>query len=647
MSGYFQLTMFEQLSETNDYSSTQDLESLALNKRTLNGLRRGGINTIKQLVDLFVSGGIMSVRGLGTKSTLEIETVLVECNLLDTRQSEGQDLDIQYLRQSNPLILQTKRFNRLFIEKSIVTEVLHPRARLMGRPIGDWLTADEDSSDPVSWMTYPITQISSMNINEELSYLFSGLTQKYIEILLLRYGINPKTLNEIGIKFEISRERVRQICVKLANHIHQKIKLALSSNPFGDTERIGPYFLRLQTAMYVAEDMKDDISFFSWVTRLNSTGLLGIWPAEENYYDPINAIVAVIRLAQKENISLLVIPGNFMDALELAASGNPKAPAKVLSIRRSLSKDLHKAIKRQARFTGGIDIEWLSHETDNDLTFLEDVMESLGYRRLSKNWYVPRVSKSYKINKKDAFHHALRKMFLYCGPLPIGSICSGIRHAVIRTEYPVPPENVLEIILETYQYKKEEDLYFWDRAIEEKLNATETVILECISQYGPVVHHSQLAQAIIDSVLSFASLHATLRSSPLFERIGKGLYKLRGKEVTQDDIDQAQNASERFPADVAVNFDRHGNVIVQATVGIIVTGTGVLYAEALPDLTGEWTSFVGEEKMGKLKAFSHEFRNLKKPLSILDCHGGDRLQFTFNTWDRTVTIEKKSGRHEC
>ena len=166
--------------------------------------------------------------------------------------------------------------------------------------------------------------------------------------------------------------------------------------------------------------------------------------------------------------------------------------------------------------------------------------------------------------------------------------------------------------------------------------------MNCLEQIGPVLHHSELAHAFIESELSFPTLHASLNSSPLFDKIELGLYKLRGDVVTYQDIERAKAAGEKQPLRPEVEYDTAGNIIVSVTLSAIAVGSGTILCERFPDLSGaSWEYYINGERAGELNAVENEFRRLKKPFELLDCQPGERLKFVFNTWERTVTIEKE------
>ena len=91
-----------------------------------------------------------------------------------------------------------------------------------GNTVLSELIASNDSYCPI--------EIAFMeNIKEILAHSLSLLSEREREIIKLRFGMNgkyPKTLDDIGKSFEITRERVRQIqnraIIKMSNFSHIK-----------------------------------------------------------------------------------------------------------------------------------------------------------------------------------------------------------------------------------------------------------------------------------------------------------------------------------------------------------------------------------------------------------------------------------------
>ncbi|MEB3245003.1 MAG: sigma-70 family RNA polymerase sigma factor [Vampirovibrionales bacterium] len=89
--------------------------------------------------------------------------------------------------------------------------------------IGDFLV-DESAETPDS-------AVSHENLLEVLQQLLETLRPREKDVLVLRFGLldgNKKTLEEVGQKFEISRERVRQIETRAINKLRKLCKASKS-----------------------------------------------------------------------------------------------------------------------------------------------------------------------------------------------------------------------------------------------------------------------------------------------------------------------------------------------------------------------------------------------------------------------------------
>ena len=64
-------------------------------------------------------------------------------------------------------------------------------------------------------------------MKEQLNQILSGLPEREEQIVRMRFGLDgtgrPKTLEEVGNKFHVTRERVRQIESKAIRRMHHTI----------------------------------------------------------------------------------------------------------------------------------------------------------------------------------------------------------------------------------------------------------------------------------------------------------------------------------------------------------------------------------------------------------------------------------------
>jgi hypothetical protein len=650
-------------SSTHIYLSPQDpIKKLGLTARPSNALRRASIRTIGELAQIIESGHLQDIRNIGEKSAAEIEERLSRVRFVDDPEL-GNEPDIlssdaglttasaqvTQIVEVPVIPIEVIKWQAKLVKKQVSVGLLHEKAKIAGNTIAYWLSAIEAIDRDGSYEILASVLGASISICEELSFLFDCIPfdyTRYITVLLARHGFETKTLEEVGLDLGVTRERVRQISNKLHEVLRRVVGAVFRSKSVSVSDLVAsPSLLRMQSALLLAGDMGMRITYEQWERNIRSSGLVGNW-ASKAYItlDPIEAMIAVCNLLADDNIRELRVPNNLKYAIELATSGTPDLPARIVQVRKTLPRETRRLIRRHAWHSGGVHARWLSQEIGEDLGQVRDMLQALGYRALSRNWFVSSaLAENREVSRHDVFHRALKKMLQFCERLSIDDICAGIRCAISRTNFPVPPPKVVGQIMQMCGYNKsEQGLYYWVGEIDQNLSAGEVIIMDCLAQRGPVVHHAELAQAFLDSELSFPSLHATLRRSTLFERIGTGLYKLRGGSVTRQDIERAEAVSEPTSVDLEIRYDKEGSITICATLGILAVCTGTICSGQVPNLSGEWNCFVCGKRCGKLEATESEFRRLGKPFELLGCQTGDRMKFTFNTWDRTVTIEEVS-----
>ena len=638
--------------QNNLFLSREDsIRELNLSSHSFNALTQVGIQTVGEVVQLIESVRLQTIREFGTKCILEITTILPQVKILNGTEAESwlpsdvwsqlivrivNDAEIESKIKKGNIPERVIRAQSQLIRKQLSSGLLHEETIIAEKSIKDWLAETETIENNRVYEVLATILGSSLNICEEIDFFLSQILGQYrMPILLSAYGFETQTLAQIGKELGISRERVRQIRNEL------KDKATAISNL-----KTKPALHRIQSALLIAGDLGLNITYEKWAQRIRSSGLAGDWTSQDLVgTDTVEAMVALCNLLADCEIRWLQMPKNLRYAVQLATEGKPNVPAKILHRLETLSDEIKRLIDGHIKNSGAVHVRWLSQESEMKLEVIKDVLQWRGYKRLSEDWYVPTLS---QMSYHDVFHRCLRKMFQYCGPLNIDDVCAGLRHLLSRKhvvlskrrEFPVPPPDVMAEIIRMHDYKYEDELYYWDGEYDGNLNAGETVIMNCLEQIGPVLHHSELVQALIESELSFPLLHATLQRSPLFDKIESGLYKLRGREVTYHDIERAKAAREHQPLRPEVEYLMDGNIIVSVTPGAVAVGSGTIFCERFRDFRGDWPCYVNGEEAGELNAVENEFRHLKKSFELLNCQPGERLKFIFNTRNRIVTIEK-------
>ncbi len=645
--------------QNNLFLSREDrIEKLNLSRHSFNALVCTGIQTVGEVVQLIESVRLQTIRELGTKCILEITAILTQVKILNGDEVESwlssdvwsqlivkivNDAEVESITKKGNIPKRVIREQSQLVRKQLSRGLLHEKAIIAEKSIKDWLAETETIESNRVYEVLTAILGSSVNICEEIEFFLNQIPGQYrMTVLLSTYGLEPKNLRQTGDELGLSRERVRQIRSEL------KDKVTSISNL-----KTKPALHRIQSALLIAGDLGLNITYEKWAQRIRSSGLAGDWTSQDLVgTDTVEAMVAICNLLADCEIRCLQIPENLQYVIQLATEGKPNVPAKILHGLKTLPDEVKRLINGHVKNSGGVHGKWLSQESGAELEEIKDILQWQGYNTLSDDWFVPSVS---QISYHDVFHRCLRKMFQYCGPLSIDDVCAGLRHLLSRRhvvlskrrDFPVPPPDVMVEIVRICEYKCEDELYYWDGVYNENLNEGETIIMNCLEQVGPVLHHSELVYAFIQSDMSFPLLHATLNYSPLFDKVETALYKLRGREVTYQDIERAQAAGEPQSLRPEVRYDMDGNIIISVTLSAIAVGSGTIFCQQFPDLSGtDWECYVGSERVGELNAVENEFRRLKKPFELLNCQPGDRVKFTFDTWERRVTIEKEEGNAE-
>merc|ERR1719230_2395757 len=88
-------------------------------------------------------------------------------------------------------------------------------------PKEEVLVSDSDKTEPSDHLK--ALELSDIRLQAKIEALIKvALTERQAEIVRMRYGLDdgiPKTLDEIGERFQVTRERVRQIETKVARKL--------------------------------------------------------------------------------------------------------------------------------------------------------------------------------------------------------------------------------------------------------------------------------------------------------------------------------------------------------------------------------------------------------------------------------------------
>jgi hypothetical protein len=495
------------------------------------------VTTVGELAEAVKAEELTRISAIGKKSAAIIKETLEKVHIL-TREALGTGTGArgaQKACQIPAVPWEVIEWQASLLKRQISSGLLHPRARTGGQSVSRLLSSVKglDSHNAYEAMAGLIG--GSLNLCEELEFVLDRIYRDdYLLVLLSRYGFEVRTLDDLGSCMGITRERVRQLRSKLKREVGSLLRLVIEE-PW---EQVAgrPSFLRMQTALLTAEAMGPEITYASWSRRIVNSGLVGRWTAARySTLDPIETMIAVCNLVTDRGISELTIPANLEYAIELATSGSPKMPVRIARIRETLGPETARLVRRHTLFSGAVHVGWIAEEIEESRSRTAEILRALDHEHVSADWFAPRSPASrLELSEDGPFHRAVRKMTQYCGSLSTESICSGLRRRVSRTRFPVPNPEVMERVLSLYAYRLDDGRWRCADETDEQLTRSEKITKHCMDTCGPAVRRSQLKALFAESDLSVSSLSYTLRQSPIFERIGRGLYKLRGNPLSQE-----------------------------------------------------------------------------------------------------------------
>jgi len=143
----------------------------------------------------------------------------------ELRAEKGREPTMEELEQKSGLSAEKIAFLQRVTQKSMSTEDRLKTSKTKGSGAGvgggDALTLGDVIGDPES---QPAEQASYQMLKDDVSRLICTLNSREQAVIRMRYGLddgNAKTLEEIGRRFSVTRERIRQIEARALHKLRQ------------------------------------------------------------------------------------------------------------------------------------------------------------------------------------------------------------------------------------------------------------------------------------------------------------------------------------------------------------------------------------------------------------------------------------------
>lgn len=259
------------ISRLEDLDDDTPLENIPLSNRAYNALKRHGVETLGQLKHKFASGSMAAVKNVGRVVMMEVESVLsspIKKIDLPTEQKKTLSDNVFDGKFENTLgehassitisdIFPESTFNhfRRFCSK----QGIQYASDLIGLSHEELLNAKGFGKTKIAQIierwdvapNYIPTKTVTKAFEDQLSEQLEKIAQdRNFDILMKR--ISGLTLQETADEYDLTRERVRQVCVMIQNRIYVQIRqlasILLNKNN-------GGYFREEQLREYIDNEI--------------------------------------------------------------------------------------------------------------------------------------------------------------------------------------------------------------------------------------------------------------------------------------------------------------------------------------------------------------------------------------------------------
>lgn len=439
-------------------------------------------------------------------------------------------------------------------------------------------------------------------------------TNRAAKIVRSRWGWDgtlPKTLEEVGREFGLTRERIRQVEKK----IHDK-RLRGSHAYIPSAESILGLLRELGGAAFeedlgraavergLAVDVRD-------VGALPSLARMGFISQQSITRYAGEGQSIVVSLGEQDSTELVLIGAKIRRVL------GRRGIASIAEVLAALEED---AIPASAGEIGAV------------------VERTPGIEYLGRRQYFWRPS-----DPDSAFVKRLEKPLIVLGPQTSHALARSLRRMNRRETYgPIISTSVLEEALDASPFfdRVEANRWKWNGPQRQVvLGIAEGPLVQLLQRDGPVLSYSEIRTRLTD--VEGVTLSVALSHSPLVERVAQGIYALTGARLLPGDVDDARKrAKDRVPAVQLVEaIWADGDAIVRWIVLDRRLWNGVLNVPKGAGLQGSWHLTSGGQEWATTVGNGSLWGGLPIWLSLQEVHYPARLTLRFNLVDRRIHPE--------
>ncbi len=429
--------------------------------------------------------------------------------------------------------------------------------------------------------------------------------------------------------YRVTRERVRQIqeavAIRYLNHTRYPVAFKL-----------------LEKIEKVFSIHGDDLSLTGLKTILNREGVLGQFSEtmKTEYIKKIDTLETLICwLSLMSNKKYTLQPTEFsVDIFNLTKSG--KVSIRDRAALMNISTKERRKIIRKVLFTGGITVKEASKILIEDERVTALALKNLNLQKIDNEWFSFKNLTEDRDNSKIPLRIAGLKMLAVNPIMEIDSFHDGLRRHASRFYASIAPLLVIEHFLLKLGFDINNSKISTQLPVKGVLSQSEKSLISAIRKGNGVASFLEITEEFFLQNLSLPAVSVTLKRSPIAEKMSEGFHKLRGTEISWQDIEIARKRQKRFAQDDEITHGLDGVVRMKFTVNSYAFLTGVVGAWSVKELSGSWTLLQDGSPFGDAKIDESYLWGLAKIFKKMEVKRGERMELAFNTWNRTLSVQK-------
>ncbi|MBK6646443.1 MAG: hypothetical protein IPG44_11990 [Anaerolineales bacterium] len=271
-------------------------------------------------------------------------------------------------------------------------------------------------------------------------------------------------------------------------------------------------------------------------------------------------------------------------------------------------------------------------------------LKNLNLQKVDNEWFTYKQLTDEQDNSKIPLRVAGLKMLAVNSNINIDNFHDGLRRHASRFYAGIAPIYVVEHILPVLGFDVRESKVSTPLSTVGVLSKSEQCLISAINKNGGVASFLEIAEEFFLHSLSLPAVSVTLKRSPIAEKVNEGFHKLRGIDISWQQIEDAQKRQKRFAQDEEVTHGLDGVVRMKFTVNSYAFLTGVIGAYSVREMSGSWSLVYKNKLYGEVKIDESYLWSLAKLFKELGVKMGDRMELGFNTWNRSLSIKRiKNG----